>query len=209
MILLINAIAIFASFSLNQIYAVYWGAILPTLYAIIVAPQALITRPEIPTSAITKILADKWDNAADLTAYIVKYWMAFAYPATSWKKQRNSVILYLTSFVLGIVYFLRELFAAGIILFIIGYVLYQMSLRADRPRSVYANVDFRDSDNEFARKEWELAAMSIVAISDLYPDDRALKVSANEVSEDGDVKSLLAKYRHDGRIGVTGSRPAA
>ncbi|MEO8992269.1 MAG: hypothetical protein ABI284_04740, partial [Nitrosospira sp.] len=60
MILLINAIAIFASFSLNQIYAVYWGAILPTLYAIIVAPQALITRPEIPTSAITKILADKW-----------------------------------------------------------------------------------------------------------------------------------------------------
>lgn len=209
MILLINAIAIFASFSLNQIYAVYWGAILPTLYAIIVAPQALITRPEIPTSAITKILADKWDNAEDLTAYIVKYWMAFAYPATSWKKQRNSVILYLTSFVLGIVYFLRELFAAGIVLFIIGYVLYQMSLRADRPRSVYANVDFRDSDNEFARKEWELAAMSIVAISDLYPDDRALKVSANEVSEDGDVKSLLAKYRHDGRMGAAGSRPAA
>ncbi|MEO5654542.1 MAG: hypothetical protein ABIR00_00970 [Nitrosospira sp.] len=209
MILLINAIAIFASFSLNQIYAVYWGAILPTLYAIIVAPQALITRPEIPTSAITKILADKWGNAEDLTAYIVKYWMAFAYPATSWKKQRNSVILYLTSFFLGIVYFLRELFAAGIILFIIGYVLYQMSLRADRPRSVYANADFRDSDNEFARKEWELAAMSIVAISDLYPDDRALKVSANEVSEDGDVKSLLAKYRHDGRMGAAGSRPAA
>ncbi|SCX59391.1 hypothetical protein [Nitrosospira sp. Nsp1] len=209
MILLINAIAIFASFSLNQIYAVYWGAILPTLYAIIVAPQALITRPEIPTSAITKILADKWDNAEDLTAYIVKYWMAFAYPATSWKKQRNSVILYLTSFVLGIVYFLRELFAAGIILFIIGYILYQMSLRADRPRSVYANADFRDSDNGFARKEWELAAMSIVAISDLYPDDRTLKVSANEVSEDGDVKSLLSKYRHDGRMEGTGSRPAA
>ena len=209
MILLINAIAIFASFSLNQIYAVYWGAILPTLYAIIVAPQALITRPEIPTSAITKILADKWGNAEDLTAYIVKYWMAFAYPATSWKKQRNSVILYLTSFFLGIVYFLRELFIAGIVLFVMGYVLYQMSLRADRPRSVYANADFRDSDNEFARKEWELAAMSIVAISDLYPDDRALKVSANEVSEDGDVKSLLAKYRHDGRMGAAGSRPAA
>lgn len=209
MIPLINAIAIFASFSLNQIFAVYWGAILPTLYAIIVAPQALITRPEIPVSAITKILADKWDNAEDLTAYIVKYWMAFAYPTTSWKKQRNSVILYLTSFCLGIVYFLRELFIAGIVLFIMGYVLYQVSLRADRPRSVYANADFRDSGNKFARKEWELAAMSIVAISDLYPDDRALKVSANEVSEDGDVKSLLAKYRQDGRMGVTGSRPAA
>jgi hypothetical protein len=199
MIFLINAIAIFASFSLNQIYAVYWGAILPTLYAIVVAPQALITRPEIPASAIAKILADKWDNAEDLTAYIVKYWMAFAYPVTSGKKQRNSVMLYLTSFFLGIVYFLKELFAAGIILFFMGYILYQMSLRADRPRSVYANADFRDgSDNEFARKEWELAAMSMVAISDLYPDDRALKKSANEVSEDGEVKLLLAKYRHDG-----------
>ena len=210
MIFLINAIAIFASFSLNQIHAVYWGAILPTLYAIVVAPQALIARPEIPASAITKILADKWDNAEDLTAYIVKYWMAFAHPATSGRKQRNSVILYLTSFFLGIVYFLRELFVAGIIVFVMGYILYRMSLRADRPRSVYANTDFRDGgDNEFARKEWELAAMSIVAISDLYPDDRALKVSANEVSEDEDVKSLLAKHRHDGRMGVTGSRPAA
>ena len=198
MILLINAIAIFASFSLNQIFAVYWGAVLPTLYAIIVAPQALITRPEIPVSAITKILADKWDNAEDLTAYIVKYWMAFAYPTTSWKKQRNSVILYLTSFFLGIVYFFKELFVAGIVLFIIGYVLYQVSLRADRPRSVYVNADFRDSDNEFARKEWELAAMSIVAISDLYPDDRALKVSANEMAEDADVKLLVTKYRHAG-----------
>ena len=59
----------------------------------------------------------------------MKYWMAFAYPATSWKKQRNSVILYLTSFFLGLVYFLRELFACRILLFIVGYVLYQMSLK--------------------------------------------------------------------------------
>ena len=198
MIFLINAIAVFASFSLNQIYAVYWAAVLPTLYAIVVAPQALISRPEIPASAITKILVDKWNNAGELTAYIVKYWMAFAYPVTSCNKQRNSVILYLTSFSLGVVYFLRESFAAGIVLFIVGYILYQMSLRADRPRSVYANLDLRDDrGNEFARKEWELAAMSIIAISDLYPDDRALKETAKHMSEDGEVKLLLAKYRHD------------
>ena len=198
MIFLINAIAIFASFSLNQIHAVYWGAILPTLYAIVVAPQALIARPEIPASAITKILADKWDNAEDLTAYIVKYWMAFGHPATSGKKQRNSVILYLTSFFLGIVYFLRELFVAGIIVFVMGYILYRMSLRADRPRSVYANSEFRvDTDSEFARREWELAAMSIIAFSDLYPDDKPLRDSSNQVLEDVEVKLLLAKHRYD------------
>ncbi|MGH8761801.1 MAG: hypothetical protein ACREUR_01035 [Nitrosospira sp.] len=198
MIFVVNAIAVYASFSLNQSLAIYWGAVLPTLYAIVVAPHALIGRPDIPRATITKILADKWDNAEDLTAYIVKYWMALAYPVTSWKKQRNSVILYLTSFFMGIVYFLKELFAAGIFLFVVGYVLYQMSLRVDRPRSVYANVESRDGDNNgFARKEWELAAMSIVAFSDLYPDDRKLKDSAIEVSNDGEVKSLLAKYCHD------------
>lgn len=201
MIFVINAIAIYASFSLNQTLAVYWGAVLPTLYAIVAAPHALIGRPDIPRATITKILADKWDNAEDLTAYITKYWMALAYPVTSCKKQRNSVILYLTSFFMGIVYFLKELFAAGMFLFVVGYVLYQMSLRVDRPRSVYANAEFRDGNNSgSARKEWGLAAMSIVAFSDLYPDDRKLKDSAIEISNDADVKFLLAKYCHDNEL---------
>jgi hypothetical protein len=73
-----------------------------------------------------------------------------------------------------------------------------MSLRVDRPKSIYTNPEFRDgSDNEFARKEWELAAMSIVAFADLYPDDRVLNDSAKEISEDSDVKLLLATYRRE------------
>ncbi len=202
MIFIINVIALYASFSTNSVYAVYWGAILPALYAIVVAPHALIGRTDMPPAKITKILANRWENADDLTSYIVKYWMALASPTTSWKKQLNSVILYVTAFFLGFVYFLREMFAGGILLFVVGYVLYQMSLRVDRPRSVYVDSDFRDgSDNEFARKEWELAAMAIVAFSDLYPDDRALKKLANEVSEDDEVKLLLTKYRHDQGLG--------
>jgi hypothetical protein len=39
--------------------------------------------------------------------------------------------------------------------------------------------------------------MSIIAFADLYPDDRALKESANEVSKDSDVKFLLAHHRYD------------
>lgn len=202
MIFITNVIALYASFSPNSVYAVYWGAILPALYAIVVAPHVLLGRTDMPPAKIKKILADRWENADDLTTYIVKYWMALASPTTSWKKQLNSVILYVTSFFLGFVYFLREMFAGGILLFVVGYVLYKMSRRVDRPRAVYANSDFRDgSDNEFARKEWELAAMAIVAFSDLYPDDRALKNSANEVSEDDEVKLLLAKYRHDQGLG--------
>ncbi|SEP17563.1 hypothetical protein [Nitrosovibrio sp. Nv6] len=202
MIFIINAVALYASFSLNQMLAVYWGAVLPVFYALVVAPHVLIGRPDMPPATITRILADKWDNADDLTAYIVKHWMALASPTTSWKKQLNSVILYLTSFLLGFVYFLKEMFAGGIFMCMVGYVLYQMSLRVDRPRSVYGNSDFRDgSDSEFARKEWELAAMSIVAFSDLYPDDRPLKESANKISEDSDVQLLLAKYRHDHGFG--------
>jgi hypothetical protein len=198
MIFILSVIALYFTFASNQILGVYWGAILPTLYAILVAPHALIGGTAIPRPRIEKILSDKWENANDLTAYIAKYWMALAYPTTSWKKQRNSVILYVTSFFLGFVYFAKEMFAAGIFMFAVGYVLYQMSLRVDWPRSVYTSPEFRDgSDNEFARTEWELAAMSIVAFADLYPDDQALNNSAKEISEDADVESLLAKYRHE------------
>ena len=204
MVFILNVIALYFAFTSQHVDGVYWGAVLPALYAIVVAPHALIGRTDIPQPRIAKLLAEKWDNADDLTAYIAKYWMALAYPTTSWKKQRNSVILYLTSFFLSIVYFTKEMFAAGILIFIVGYVLYQMSLRVDRPRSVYTNSEFRDgSDNEFARKEWELAAMSIVAFADLFPDDRALRDSAREISEDTDVKLLLAKYRR-GALGWAG-----
>ena len=198
MVFILNVIALYFAFTSKHVDGVYWGAVLPALYAIVVAPHALIGRTDIPQSRIAKLLAEKWDNADDLTAYIAKYWMALAYPTTSWKKQRNSVILYLTSFFLSIVYFTKEMFAAGILMFVVGYVLFQMSLRVDRPRSVYTSPEFRDgSDNEFARKEWELAAMSIMAFADLYPDDRALSDSAKEISEDSDVKLLLAKYRRE------------
>jgi hypothetical protein len=202
MIFIINLIALYASFSLNQTYAVYWGGVLPVLYAIVLAPHALIGRSDIPRKTITKILAEKWSNAEDLTGYIVKYWMALAYPTTSWKKQRNSVMPYLTSFFMGALYFVKELFAAGILLFVAGYFLYQMSIRVDRPRSVYGDSEFRDSsNNDLTRREWELAAMSIVAFSDLYPDDRTIKDSADQVSEDSNVKLLLTKYRHGFGVG--------
>jgi hypothetical protein len=198
MIFILNAIALYFAFTSNQMPGTYWGAALPTLYAITVAPHALIGRTDIPRARIEKILADKWENADDLTTFIAKYWMALAYPTTSWKKQRNAVILYLTSFFLGVIYFAKEMFGLGIFIFVVGYVLYQMSLRVDWPRSVYTSPEFRDgSDNEFARTEWELAAMSIVAFADLYPDDQALNKSAKEISEDADVKSLLAQYRYD------------
>ncbi len=198
MIFIINAIAIFASFSLNHMNAIYWGAVLPALYALVVAPQALINRPGMPRTAITKTLIAKWNNAEDLTWYIIQYWMALAYPVTSWKKRRNSVILYLTAFFLCACYFIKELFIGGLFMFAAAYVLYLMSLRVDRPRLVYANPQFRAATNdEHGRREWELAAMSIIAFADLYPDDCALKQSANEISEDRDVKFLLAHHRYD------------
>jgi hypothetical protein len=198
MIFIINAIAIFVSFSLNHMNAMYWGAVLPALYALVVAPQTLISRPGMPRTAITKTLIAKWNNAEDLTRYIIQYWMALAYPVTSGKKRRNSIVLYLTAFFLCACYFVKELFIAGLFMFAAGYVLYQMSLRVDRPRLVYANPEFRTGTNgEFEKREWELAAMSIIAFADLFPDDRALKESANEVSGDQDVKFLLAHHRYD------------
>jgi len=198
MIFIINAIAIFASLSLNHMNAIYWGAILPVLYALVVAPHALIGRPRIPRVAIMRTLITKWNNAEDLAQYIIKYWMALAYPESSWKKRRNAVTLYLTSFFLCACYFLTELFVPGIFMFAAGYVLHQMSLRVDRPRLVYVDREFRDGGkHKLGRAEWELAAMSIIAFADLFPEDRGLKETASQMLEDNDVKNLLTHHRYE------------
>ena len=150
--------------------ALYWGAILPALYALVVAPHALIGRPGIPRTAIVRTLIAKWNNAEDLAQYIITYWMAFAYPDSSWKKRRNAVTLYLTAFFLCGCYFLKDLFVPGVFMFAAGYVLYQMSLRVDRPRLIYANREFRDKGNpKLRRAEWELAAMSTYCVRRSFP----------------------------------------
>ena len=66
MILLINAIAIFASFSLNQIYAVYLGRCLCRAICDYRGATGVDRQVGYLRQAITKILADKWDNAEDL-----------------------------------------------------------------------------------------------------------------------------------------------
>jgi hypothetical protein len=38
--------------------------------------------------------------------------------------------------------------------------------------------------------------MAIIAFSDLYPDNAALRESASQVLEDRDVKPILARYRY-------------
>lgn len=89
---------------------------------------------------------------------------------------------------------------------LVGYVLYRMSIKVDRPRLVYTSPEYKDgSHSDSARREWELAAMAIIAFSDLYPDDGTLQESASQVLEDGDVKLLLAKYRYANGASWAGS----
>lgn len=198
MIFIVNGIAIFASLALNHMSALYWGAVLPALYALVIAPHALIGRPDIPRNAMLTTLITKWNNAEDLAGYITRYWMALASPQSSWKKRRDAVTLYLTSFFLCACYFINEVFAAGVFMFAAGCALHQMSLRVDRPRLAYASRELGNgNDPKSGRAEWELAAMSIIAFADLFPEDRALKESANRVLEDRDVKNLLTHHRYE------------
>ena len=73
MIFILNVIALYFAFTSTPMHGIYWGAVLPTLYAIIVAPHALIGRTNIPRPRIAKILSGRWENADDLTAFIAKY----------------------------------------------------------------------------------------------------------------------------------------
>lgn len=198
MILLIEIVSLYASFFRGDANAPYWGAILPILYALVIAPHALIGRPDIPRRIMTQTLHAKWNNAEDLVGYICDYWMAFAYPATSWKKRRNSAVLSFVSFFLAAVYVLQEYFVAGIVLLAAGCILHGMSVRVDRPRTVYASAAYREGAADApARREWELAAMSIIAFTDLYPEDPLIRDSARQVLEDGDIGPLLAMHRYD------------
>jgi len=78
---------------------------------------------------------------------------------------------------------------------ICGIVLHVMSIRVNRPRSTYCDQLARFSHNPGIKKEWDMAAMSIVAFAELFPNAKIYSYASDEVLSDEFARAIINSYR--------------
>ena len=70
-----------------------------------------------------------------------------------------------------------------------------MAARVNRPLSIYHDQVFKLSSNPGFRDEWLMAAMSIVAFVELFPDIKKFSSMQNDVLSDEFARQAVNIYR--------------
>lgn len=188
---------------LDNAYAKFIPLSLPIIYIFIIGSGALMGTRDIDKNKLKTALSKNWVNANELAQYIQKYWVGLEYVFSSRSRQNNCVTLSLVSFGLSLWYYLSNhtlqlltMLMSGTGL-LCGIVLYVMATRVNRPQSTFFDqaTRLRALSDPIIRDEWNMAAMSIVAFAELFPDSKNFSYLSNEVLSDDIAKQIVNIYR--------------
>ena len=173
MLFFIQVIAIVIAVIVDQKFAVYIPLVLPIVYMAIMAPGAFGGGSDISLTKLHELLEPNWAHAEELSAYIKKYWVALRYLMSASARQVNCASLGVLSIGTSLYYFfgLNNFFLAAI-LGVVGVVLYIMAMRVNRPLSIFKDPKFRTTPDERHINEFGLAVTSLVAFSELFPENQ-------------------------------------
>lgn len=189
--LILLAIGIFVD---NQ-YAKYIPLALPIVYIFIIGPGTFTGTRLVNKNQLTAALSQNWVNAEDLAKYMKKFWVALEYSWSGRARQNNCVTLSFTSLGLSLWYYLSGNSGIAALGLMCGIVLHIMAIRVNRPLSIYFDRTARFSNNSGIRNEWLLAAMSMVAFSELFEDVKKFSYMKNEVLSDEAARQAVNIYR--------------
>ena len=196
MLFIIQVIAIGIAVTVDQKYAVYVPLALPSIYLLMMAPGTFGGGSDISLAKLHELLEPKWSHAEELASYIKKYWVALQYVMSASGRQRNCTSLGLLSIGTAIYYFfwLNNVILAAI-LGVIGVFLYIIAMRVNRPLSIFKDPKFRSTLDERSINEYRLAVTSLVAFSDLFPENQNYKFVADAVLEDEYAREIIKTWR--------------
>lgn len=195
MLIILIALSILGVF-IDHEYAKFIPGILPLTYILIIGPPILSGPKDISKEQLTLALSQNWDNASALADYIYKFWVGFEYSLTALARQKNCFVLSLFSFVLSIWYYQSGYTITALLGILCGAVLGVMYTRVNRPLFVYyLNQDARISDFSGVRDEWIMAAMSLVAVAELFPGIQKFKHMLTDVLADDFAKQSVNAHR--------------
>jgi len=194
--LIIQVIAIVIAVTVDQKFAVYVPLALPSIYLVMMGPGTFGGGADISLVKLHQLLEPNWSHAEELSYYIKKYWVAFQYVMSASARQGNCTSLGLLSIGTAIYYVfgLNEAILAAI-LGSIGVILYIMAMRVNRPLLIFKDSKFRSTLDERSINEFRLAVTSLVAFSDLFPENQNYKFVADTVLEDEYAREFINTWR--------------
>lgn len=185
MIFILQVTAIIASLTIEHSLAIYIACIIPILYIVTMGLGTFTGGSDISLEQLKIQLQSRWVHADELAVYMRRYWYALLYIASANQRQRNCMFLSLTSLGIGIYFSWDQAsIAFSATLCAIAVTLFLMALRVNRPLNMFNDPRCRNAMNEPFRTEWRLAATSIVAFSELFPDSPSHKFLADIVMND-------------------------
>lgn len=181
MIFSLQVILLALGLLLSNQYAIFIPLSLPFIYIFVIGPGTFLGTSDIKVESLKDALSNNWTNADELAKYIMKFWAGLQYCSTAGQHQKNCVTLSFVSFGLSIWYFSSGHIFPAIVGLMCGITLHIMSTRVNHPRSIYFDQSARLSNNPGINKEWDMAAMSIVAFAELSPNDGIYRYASDIV----------------------------
>lgn len=197
MIFVLQIILLAVGIFFDQQYAKYIPMALPVIYIFIIGPGAFIGTRNINREQLALALSQNWVNAEELAKYIKKFWVALEYNWSAGTRQYNCVTLSFASAGMSLWYYISDNSEIAALGLVCSVVLYIMATRVNWPLSIYHDQAIRlsISDNPRIREEWLMAAMSIVAFAELFPDIKKFNYMKNNVLSDELAKQAINIYR--------------
>lgn len=196
MLLTFQFIIIIISLSLDTELSHYISCIIPVIYVLIMGLGAFTGGSDISLIKLKEQLSSRWLHADDLAVYMRKYWYALWYVMSASTRQSNCTWLSIFSALTGIYYFFdSKNIAVVIILFVCAVVLYLMATRVNRPLSTFKFYVNRYPVDDRGLTEFRLAVTSLVAFSELFPDNKNYKFIAESVLSDNVSFEIVKNWR--------------
>ncbi len=200
MIFILQILLLAFGLFLDNAYAKFIPLSLPIVYIFIVSPGAFMGTRNINGNMLKSALSKNWMNADELAQYIQKYWVGLEYIYSSRSRQNNCFTLSLASFGLSFWYYLSDhtLQLLTVLMcgtgFLCGIVLYITATRVNRPQSIFHDQGMRlRLSDPIVRDEWDMAAISMVAFAELFPDSKAHNYQSRAVLSD-DIAKYAVKF---------------
>lgn len=189
MIILLQILMTAAAFTFDYSISIYLPCIIPIIYILIMAPGTFWGGSNINIDMLRSRLDPIWAHADELAVYMKKYWYSLIYVMSANARQKNCFDLSLFALATSFYYFyISGPVPIAITLLGCSITLYYMSMRVNRALGIFNDSSIRtriiSTKNDSLYLEWSLAATSLVAISDLFPENQNYKLLSQRVLAD-------------------------
>lgn len=196
MIVFLHILSVITALTLSETWALFLPCAIPFAYILVMAPGTFSGGSDISLAKLQQQLSERWSNADELAKYMKKYWVALEYSASATARQGNCTMLSLISIGLAAYYYFKlNIEIPTYLLAISSVILYVMATRLNRPLSILKDQAIRTSLDPRLISEWSLAAISLVAFAELFPESRSHQFIADHIQRDETAKEIIDGWR--------------